>query len=69
MARMTADELRVELARIIDPSVADLAVTTYLEMQQRYFVEDWQPTELDGGRFCEAVARAIYQIDSGVVTH
>ena len=69
MTRMSAEALRSDLAKIIDPSLADLVVATYLEMQQRYFVEDWQPTELDGGRFCEAVGRAIYQVDSGVVTH
>lgn len=69
MSRMNADALRADLAKVVDPTFADLVVTTYLEMQQRYFVEDWQPTELDGGRFCEAVARAIYQIDSGNISH
>jgi len=27
-------------------------------MQRRYFSGDWKPSELDGGQFCEAVARA-----------
>jgi hypothetical protein len=38
-------------------------------MQQRFLAGDWQPTELDGGRLCEAAARATYQLDSGTITH
>ncbi|MBV9119221.1 MAG: hypothetical protein JOZ39_00815 [Chloroflexi bacterium] len=38
-------------------------------MQQRYVAGDWKPAELDGGRLCEAVARGIYQLDTGTVTH
>jgi len=38
-------------------------------MQQRFLAGDWKPAELDGGRLCEAVSRALYQLDSGVITH
>ena len=66
---LSAKQLVAELAKIIDPNLADAVVMSYVEMQQRFLAGDWQPTELDGGRLCEAVARACYQLDSGTVTH
>lgn len=38
-------------------------------MQQRFLAGDWKPSELDGGRLCEAVARGMYQLDTGLVDH
>src|SRR5437667_7113843 len=66
---LSAEELATELAQIVDPTFASAMVDSYVEMQQRFFAGDWQPSELDGGRVCEAVARACYQLDSGTVTH
>lgn len=66
---LSAKELTGELAKNIDPSLADAAVASYVEMQQRFLAGDWQPSELDGGRLSEAIARCCYQIDSGTVTH
>lgn len=69
MKPLTSAQLITELSKIVDPILADAVVTSYVEMQQRFLAGDWQPTELDGGRLCEAVARAVYQMDSGTVTH
>jgi hypothetical protein len=66
---LSTKQLTDELAKIVDPSFASAIVDSYVEMQQRFFAGDWQPAELDGGRLCEAVSRALYQLDSGVVTH
>jgi len=66
---LSSKQLAAELARIVDPSFADAIVDSYVEMQQRFFAGDWQPSELDGGRLCEAVARACYQLDAGTITH
>ncbi len=66
---LSAKQLATELAKIVDPSFASSIVDSYTEMQQRFYAGDWQPSELDGGRLCEAVARACYQLDSGTVTH
>lgn len=60
--------LETDLSAIVGPTLARLLVDSYVEMQQRYFVGDWKPAELDGGQFCEAVARALYQVDSGSPT-
>ncbi len=69
MARLSAKQLIAELAKVVDPSFASAIVESYAEMEQRFFAGDWQPSELDGGRLCEAVARATYQLDSGTITH
>ena len=66
---LSAKQLIAELANILDASLADSVVASYVEMQQRFFAGDWQPSELDGGRLCEAISRALYQLDSGTVTH
>ena len=34
-------------------------------MEKRYIQRDWEPAELDGGQFCEILARALYHVDSG----
>ena len=66
---LSTKQLTDELAKIVDPSFASAIVDSYVEMEQRFFAGDWQPSELDGGRLCEAVARAAYQLDSGTITH
>jgi hypothetical protein len=66
---LSSKELRAQLAKVVDPAFAEAAISSYVEMQQRFLAGDWQPTELDSGRLCEAVARACYQLDSGTITH
>ena len=66
---LSAKQLIGELAKSVDAALADAVVCSYVEMQQRFFAGDWQPSELDGGRLCEAISRALYQLDSGTVTH
>jgi len=66
---LTAPQLIIELSTIVDPSLARAAVESYVEMQQRFLAGDWKPTELDGGRLCEAIARCIHQLDTGSATH
>ena len=66
---LTAAQLATELAKIIDPSFATAIVDSYTHLEQRFYAGDWQPTELDSGRLCEAIARATYQLDSGTITN
>lgn len=65
--RVTPEQLIKELEKTIVPYLAEAVVTCYIDMQQRFLAGDWQPAELDGGRFCEAIARALLQIDTGRV--
>lgn len=66
---LSAAQLISELSDIVDPGFAKAVVENYIEMEQRFFAGDWQPVELDGGRLCEAIARSVYQLDTGTVTH
>ena len=66
---LSATQLIAELAKVVDTALADAVVSSYVEMQQRFLAGDWQPSELDGGRLCEAISRALYQLDSGTLTH
>jgi hypothetical protein len=66
---VTTKDLITELAGVVDPTFAAAIVESYVEMQQRFLAGDWKPAELDGGRLCEALARALYQLDSGTITH
>ena len=34
-------------------------------MERRFIQSDWGPAELDGGQFCEVLARILYHMDSG----
>ena len=69
MKALTANQLIAELSTIVDSNLAISAVENYVEMQQRFLAGDWKPTELNGGRLCEAVARCIHQLDTGSITH
>lgn len=67
--KRTSEQLIQELSKIVDSHFAHAVVECYVEMQQRFLVGDWQPTELDGGRFCEAVSRCLLQMDAGKIDH
>jgi hypothetical protein len=60
--------LKSDLTTIIGADLARQLIDSYVEMQRRYFSGDWKPSELDGGQFCEAVARSMYFIDTGNTT-
>jgi hypothetical protein len=65
----TPDQFAKDLAATVDPLLSRQIIESYVEMQQRYLAGDWKPTELDGGRLCEAASRIMYQLDSGTVTY
>ncbi|MGG6266259.1 hypothetical protein ACQ4M3_05395 [Leptolyngbya sp. AN03gr2] len=67
--RRTSDQLIQDLSNTVDPHFAQAAVVSYVEMQQRFLAGDWQPTELDGERFCEAISRCLLQIDTEQIDH
>src|SRR5215472_2362620 len=68
--KITPEQLQQDLAAVIDPALAKQLVESYTQMRQRYYAGDWQPSELNGGgQFCEAVVRALYQVDTGIVDH
>lgn len=60
--------LENDLTAIVGSTLSAQIIDSYVEMQQRYTAGDWLPTELDGGHFCEAIARAIYKVDTSTDT-
>lgn len=51
----------------IDHLLATQLVNEFISMEQRFLQRDWGPTELEGGHFCEALARILYHQDSGIL--
>jgi hypothetical protein len=37
----------------------------FMSCERRYIQRDWEPSELDGGQFCEILARILHHLDSG----
>lgn len=42
--------------------------TEFQKLHQQYFLGKWEPAQLDGGRFAEAVLRIVQHKDTGVYT-
>lgn len=53
----------------IDNLLANQLMDEFVSMERRYIQCDWEPAELDGGQFCEILARSLYHIDSGNLNH
>jgi hypothetical protein len=61
-------EKRAIVARLSPPLDAFLVtqlVDEFVSMERRFIQRDWEPAELDGGQFCEVLARILYHVDSG----
>jgi hypothetical protein len=40
-------------------------VDEFISEEKRFIQQDWEPSQLDGGQFCEVLARILYHMDSG----
>src|SRR4051794_24731397 len=65
MLLTSRDALLSRLSPPLDRDLALQAITEFIDLERRYIQRDWGPTEVDGGRFCEAIARVLYHQDSG----
>ncbi len=57
------------LKRVIEPTLAKQLLAEYRTLEESFSTMKWKYSELDGGRFCEVVARLIYSVDSGNISH
>jgi hypothetical protein len=57
--------LVARLAPPLDQSLTGLLVGEFVSLERRFIQRDWEPAQLDGGQFCEILARIIYHQDSG----
>ena len=61
-------EKQTLIARLVPPLDAFLAtqlIDEFVSLERRFVLRDWEPAELDGGQFCEILARVLYHQDSG----
>jgi|SRR5712664_1660424 len=54
-----------ELSPPLDKALAEALVNEFISLERRFIQRDWEPAQLDGGQFCEVLARIIYHQDSG----
>ena len=65
MALVEKKYLINQLAPPLDNFLVTQLLDEFVSMERRYIQRDWEPTELDGGQFCEILARILYHADSG----
>ncbi len=65
MALIEKKKLLAELAPPLDHLLASQLIEEFISAERRYIQRDWEPAELDGGQFCEVLARILYHQDSG----
>src|SRR5438445_7042348 len=53
-----------ELAPPLDAALANQLLDEFISLERRFVLRDWEPAELDGGQFCEVLARVYYHLDS-----
>jgi hypothetical protein len=58
-------QLISNIAPPLDYLLATQLVEEFVSLERRYIQRDWEPAELDGGQFCEVLARILYHQDSG----
>lgn len=56
-----------QLAPPLDAQLAHELVNEFVSMEKRFIQRDWEPSQLDGGQFCEVLARVLYHQDSGTL--
>jgi hypothetical protein len=57
--------LVAQLAPPLDQQLTEQLVDEYISQEKRYIQRDWEPSQLDGGQFCEVLSRILYHVDSG----
>jgi hypothetical protein len=65
MALVDKATLIKELSPPLDKALTESLVDEFVSLERRYIQRDWEPAQLDGGQFCEVLARIIYHQDSG----
>lgn len=68
MALINKKLLLAELSPPLDHLLCSQLLDEFISAERRYIQRDWEPAELDGGQFCEILARIYYHRDSGVLS-
>src|ERR1700693_827286 len=54
-----------QLSPPLDVDLTKDLVDEFISLERRFIQRDWEPAQLDGGQFCEVLARILYHQDSG----
>jgi len=65
MALIDRPRLLQEISPPLDSFLCDQLLDEFVSQERRFIQRDWEPSQLDGGQFCEVAARILYHIDSG----
>ena len=65
MALVEKAKLLAELSPPLDHLLCTQLLDEFISAERRFIQRDWEPAELDGGQFCEVLARIYYHVDSG----
>lgn len=60
-------ELLAKLSPPLDHFLTTQLLDEFISLERRFVQRDWEPAELDGGQFCEVLARLLYHQDSGTL--
>lgn len=56
--------LMSQLSPPVDAQLAQDLIDEFISQEKRFIQCDWEPSQLDGGQFCEILARIVYHQDS-----
>lgn len=65
MALIDSNSILKNISPPLDRSLSERLIEEFVSMEKRFIQRDWEPTELDGGQFCEILSRILYHVDSG----
>lgn len=65
MSLFEKSHLIQEISPPIDALLGATLIDEFISLERRFVLRDWEPAELDGGQFCEILARILYHLDSG----
>jgi hypothetical protein len=65
VALINRQRLLQELSPPFDHLLCTQLLDEFISAERRFIQRDWEPSQLDGGQFCEIAARILYHIDSG----
>jgi hypothetical protein len=68
MALAEKRRLMAAIAPPLDHFLCSQLIDEFISAERRFIQRDWEPAELDGGQFCEILARLLYHQDSAVLS-
>ncbi len=67
MALIDSNSILGNISPPLDFTLCERLIEEFISMEKRFIQRDWEPTELDGGQFCEILSRILYHTDSGIL--